>query len=478
MPLDESANREKAKAALSSVIWSLFLTGIKMLAGWQTNSLGILSEALHSLLDFFAATITFYAVRASALPPDREHPYGHEKVENLSALVETLLLLITCIWITWEAIQRIFFEEAEINLTWWAYAVVVISLVVDVNRASMLNRVAKKHKSHALEADALHFTTDIWSSAVVLAGLVCVGLASFAEQGGLVQKILHRADSVAALFVAGLILRVSWGLSKKSIHALMDGGSDEIYKTVQSIMEEKLPSNPVLGMRVREVGPKAFVEMTVGMFSDMHLDDAHAISERVQSAIAQALPGADITVVVKPLDYLENQQSDEMVNCLAIRHGFRAHGFSPAMTPNGKFLIIDVEVPGESTLEEMEPSISSFEDDVKSKLSLYKIITRIQPLRRVASTDRDNVAKKYTADDIHQKVRMVLEGEPDVNVLEKIDMEDMESTQSMVVYCKVKGDFSIAECYETASRAERRLLHALPGFVKIVVVLKPVDVIG
>ena len=159
--MEQAAHQEKSHAALSSVLWSAFLTVIKLWAGIVTGSLGIISEALHSGLDLMAAAMTFYAVKVASRPADESHPYGHEKVENLSALAETALLLVTCAWIVWEAVDRLFYNEAEITLTWWAFAVVAVSLLVDVNRSAMLRRIAKKHKSQALEADALHLTTDI-----------------------------------------------------------------------------------------------------------------------------------------------------------------------------------------------------------------------------------------------------------------------------------------------------------------------------
>ena len=182
--MEQAAHQEKSHAALSSVLWSAFLTVIKLWAGIVTGSLGIISEALHSGLDLMAAAMTFYAVKVASRPADESHPYGHEKVENLSALAETALLLVTCAWIVWEAVDRLFYNEAEITLTWWAFAVVAVSLLVDVNRSAMLRRVAKKHKSQALEADALHFTTDIWSSAVVLLGLFCIWLAHLVPAEG------------------------------------------------------------------------------------------------------------------------------------------------------------------------------------------------------------------------------------------------------------------------------------------------------
>ncbi len=171
------AEKEKRGAAMSSVVAAVFLTLIKVIVGLMTGSLGILAEAAHSGLDLVAALVTFFAVRLSDQPPDREHLYGHGKIENLSALIETLLLLITCVWIIYEAIQRLFFKHVEIEASLAAFAVMVISIVVDVSRSRLLYKMAHKHKSQALEADALHFSTDIWSSAVVIVGLGLVWLS-------------------------------------------------------------------------------------------------------------------------------------------------------------------------------------------------------------------------------------------------------------------------------------------------------------
>ena len=168
-PVDESVHcgkpaREKRIVAATSVAAAVFLTGAKLIVGLMTGSLGILAEAAHSALDLVAAVITFFAVRISDRPADDSHPYGHGKVENLSALVETALLLLTCAWIVYEAVRRLFFADIAINPSLWAFLVIGLSIVIDFSRSRALSRVAKKYGSQALEADALHFSTDIWSS--------------------------------------------------------------------------------------------------------------------------------------------------------------------------------------------------------------------------------------------------------------------------------------------------------------------------
>ena len=193
-----AANQEKNIAALNSVVAAFLLTGLKVVVGLLSGSLGILAEAAHSGLDFAAAIVTCIAVRAASKPPDRDHAYGHGKVENLSALVETLLLLATCAWIIRESVLRLTSRHVQVDASIWAFAVMGISIAVDFSRSRMLYRVAAKHRSQALEADALHFSTDIWSSAVVILGLLGVKLAGWYPGLG----FLMQADAVAALIVA------------------------------------------------------------------------------------------------------------------------------------------------------------------------------------------------------------------------------------------------------------------------------------
>lgn len=153
----------KKGAALSSILAAVFLTTMKFVVGILTASLGIISEALHSLLDMLAALITFVAVSLSDRPADKEHQYGHGKIENLSAFFESILLVITCIWIIYEAISRLVSGNTEIKVTIWSYIVVIIAMAIDLGRSRVLFRAAKEHNSQALEADAIHFSTDITS---------------------------------------------------------------------------------------------------------------------------------------------------------------------------------------------------------------------------------------------------------------------------------------------------------------------------
>src|ERR1017187_1762856 len=202
---------EKQSVALTSVAASIVLTTLKMVVGIFTGSLGILSEALHSGLDLVAAVITYISVRVSDKPADPEHPFGHGKVEHVSAFMETGLLIFTCAWIVWEAVRRLFFQSVHVEPSLWAFAVMFISITVDTFRSRALFRVARKYNSQALEADALHFSTDVYSSTVVILGLILVYVS---EQNHI--RWLRTADPAAALVVAGIIVYISLRLGQRT----------------------------------------------------------------------------------------------------------------------------------------------------------------------------------------------------------------------------------------------------------------------
>ncbi len=288
-------HREKRLVALSSVVAAILLTATKLVVGFSTNSLGILSEAAHSGLDLLAAGVTFWAVRAASEPADLRHQYGHGKIENLSALFETVLLLLTCGWIAVEAVERLAGgEPPDVDASVWAFAVVVLSIVVDVSRSRALLRVARKYRSQALEADALHFSTDVWSSAVVLFGLLGV---RFAAPLGM-PWLLH-ADAVAALGVALIVLVVSLQLVKRSINDLLDAADPELVASVRTSVRVAGVEG-VGAVRLRQSGPSCFVDVTVFVDPTLTLAAAHGISDVIEQAVSDTVPGARVMVHVEP----------------------------------------------------------------------------------------------------------------------------------------------------------------------------------
>ena len=280
--------KEKIRVAQLSVVAAVFLTVSKIIVGVLTGSLGILSEALHSGLDLIATVITWVSVRISDKPADKQHQYGHGKVENVSALMETLLLLIACVWIIYEATQRLATGNPDIEVNVWAYIVVTTSIAVDISRSRALSRVANKYNSQALEADALHFSTDIWSSAVVLLGLICAQFGFFF------------ADSVAALIVALIVVVVSCRLGKKAMDALLDRAPEETVRKVELMLAEFPEIKRFHSLKIRTAGADTFIKVNIHLDPSLSLYEVHIICDRIEKTIASRIIRSETFLHAEP----------------------------------------------------------------------------------------------------------------------------------------------------------------------------------
>lgn len=292
--------KEKMNVALVSVFAAVFLTGSKLIIGIMTGSLGILSEALHSGLDMVAAVITYFSVRVSDKPADKHHHFGHGKVENISALAETLLLLVTCVWIIYEAFSRLMTGNTHIEISVWSYVVVIGSIIIDVSRSRALNRVAKKYNSQALEADALHFSTDIWSSAVVLLGLICANFG------------FYFADSIAALGVSIIVISVSYKLGKQAVDALLDKAPMAIIDQIKEILMEFDEVKHYHGLKVRSAGADTFVKLSVHLEPDLSLRQVHEICDKIEKEIGFRVKRSEVAIHAEPHEpaHIETEMPD------------------------------------------------------------------------------------------------------------------------------------------------------------------------
>ena len=279
---------EKQSAALGSLVAAVALTAFKIAVGVWTGSLGILAEAAHSGLDLVAAALTFLAVRFSARPADRSHLYGHGKIENLSALAETLLLMLTCAWIVWEAVHRLRSHEAHVAVTVWSMVVMLTSIAIDLSRSRVLARAARKYHSQALEADALHFQTDVWGSAVVIVGLLSVRLG------------LWWGDAVAALGVSAVVVWVSVRLGRRTVDALLDTAPEGMEERIAAAVSAVDGVRDCHHVRIRYSGPVPFIDLHVLADGGQTLAEAHRLTETIEAVIQEIAPQADVTVHPEP----------------------------------------------------------------------------------------------------------------------------------------------------------------------------------
>jgi cation diffusion facilitator family transporter len=462
---NSAADREKRLVALSSLIAAILLTSTKLGVGIWTNSLGILSEAAHSGLDLVAAAVTLWAVRVSSRPADREHTYGHGKFENLSALFETLLLLLTCVWIINEAIQRLFFEtDVHVDSNVWAFAVVALSIVVDFSRSRALRRVALKYSSQALEADALHFSTDVWSSAVVLLGLLGVAAANRFN-----LPWLASADSLAALGVALIVVWVSLQLGKKSVDDLLDRIPKELHERAAAAASGVSGVKEVKQVRLRRSGPEFFADVTVSVGRAAAFEQAHEIAERAAAAVREVLPGADVVVHVDPVR--DDEDLTTTVRVLAARHGLGAHGIRIYEEQTGKSVELHLEVADSLLLDEAHRQATEFEHALRETVpGLKRIVTHIEPAGDAAST----LPSEPTA---RTKVQQALAEYLEANPL-PIRPHDVQSQMvggelSVSFHCALDPGTPITAAHEITVRLEEHLRSTIPNLGRVVIHVEP-----
>jgi cation diffusion facilitator family transporter len=467
------AGKEKRGAAMSSLLAAVFLTAMKLAVGLATNSLGILSEAAHSGLDLVAAAVTYFAVRYSAVPADPRHPYGHGKLENLSALVETLLLLLTCVYIVREAVHRLFTPEA-VEVTWWSFGVMAVSIAIDISRSRMLRRMAEKHKSQALEADALHFSTDIWSSAVVILGLGCVWAAQMLPAGSPLRGLLERADAVAALGVSAIVVWVSVRLGREAIDVLLDGGSQDTVDEIRAAVEDIQGVRGVGQVRARLSGPSAFVDLTLDISRQASFEEAHKIGARAEDAVKDILPGADVVVHLTPVA-VEERDLFELVRGVAARQALGVHGLRAHQSPKGLHLEMHVEVPDGLSLARAHELVTQFEDEVRG--ALKEPVTIASHIEPVGEADLARSSRADHSEDVQRRVESLVGAAEGVTDCHGVAVHRVGSKYSVCFHCRMDPSVSIAHAHEMTARLESMVRASVEDVGRVVIHVEPEEAV-
>ena len=357
---------------------ALAITLLKLITGVLAGSLGMLSEAAHSGIDLIAAAITLITVRVSDRPADEDHNYGHGKLESLSAAFEILLMAGSCYWIAREALQRILHHN-HLALRWsvWPFVVLLLSMAVDFTRSRQLHRVAQAQRSDALEADAIHFGTDLWSSAAVFLGL----LASFVGQR-LSLPALEYADPIAALVVAVVILRVTYTLARRTIDSLLDATPSEARAQIRRDLVNDLEAVDgvltVERVRVRRSGSDYFVDLTLGMPRNLTFQRSEQITFAATAAVQQRLPGADVVIHPVPTATVGESVFDR-IRAVAARSNLNLHDVSVQQYEGALHVEQHLEVPETMSLQQAHDVATQLETEIRREVpSVDTVLTHIE----------------------------------------------------------------------------------------------------
>lgn len=453
------ATDKKQSVALSSVFASLVLTLIKLVVGLLSGSMGIISEAAHSALDLGAALLTYFAVRVSAKPADEDHHYGHNKIESVSALIETGLLFLTSAWIIYESIHRLLGAKVEVEISWYAFAVVIVSILIDISRSRALSKVAKETNSQALEADALHFRSDILSSLVVLIGLVFVAFN------------VNSADIYAAIGVSLFVAHAGYQLGKRTIDVLTDtapvGVKEEILKIVQK-------NKSVLGVkkvRVRPLGPDTFIDMTLYVSRQLPLIKSHEITRSIISQIRKKIPGSDVTVHTKPFT-ADSETIVERVKFAAAKNNLQVHDIVIYDQDGKKFLNYNLEIDENLSLEKAHKIATQLEKDILNEMDeAVEINTHLEPLRSlVISGEQVPEAEEKK---IISKMEVLVKKMGPVKNLHNVKIRKTDNKIFVSFHCSFDGSLSIEKVHTAVDGLEYAIKTALPIIHHVVIHAEP-----
>jgi cation diffusion facilitator family transporter len=445
----------KEKVALSSIAASAGLTVAKAVVGVMSGSLAILSEAAHSLIDLGATVMTYFAVRASGKPADEEHHYGHGKVESVSALAETALLFGLAGVVIWEAAKRLMSAEPpHVEATSWAFAVMLLSIVVDFFRARVLYRTAEQTSSEALEADALHFYSDMWSSLAVVVGLFGITLG------------YAWADSVAAIVVSIVICIAGWRLGRRTVDTLTDTAPAGVANRVAAAVSRIPGVVEVERLRARQVGEVLFVDLLVAVSRTLPLDRVAALKNRIVETVRAERSAAEVTLTTEPRA-LDDETALERVMVIARNRALAVHHVTVHSIEGRLAISLDLEVDGSLSLGAAHDIASGLEDAIREELGPdVEVDTHIEPLQPYDEPGREAPSERVSA--VRNALSEIAARHAFVRAIHDVRVREADGGEIVNFHCVVDPMLSVANVHDRVDEVERALRLRFPSIKRVI----------
>jgi cation diffusion facilitator family transporter len=442
----------KQRAAASSVVASAILAGVKLAAGMASGSLALLSEGAHNALDIGASALTFFAVREADKPADAEHPFGHAKIEAVAALAETGFLAALAIGVAIEAISRIR-GAAEVDVGAFAIGAILFSLVVDVARWRALTHVARLTSSHALSADALHYSSDLISSLLVLIGLVATRFG------------VPHADAFAAIGVACFIAAAGYRLGRETIDALVDRAPEGLTEAIRSLVIHDQSVASVEAIRLRSSGAKIAGDVIVSVSRTLPLERVAAIKTELQARIARRWPEAELIITANPLK-LDDETILERVLVIAARRGLPVHHVTIQDIEGRKTVALDLEVDRLMTLGEAHRLASQLEDAIAAEIGEgVEVETHIEPAEPEA---RGQLAEPDLARRIKAVLAVAAQEQGRLRDVHNVRVRETPGGVVVLFHCRVDPATPVETVHAAVDSLERSVKQAFPEARRVV----------
>jgi cation diffusion facilitator family transporter len=442
------------RTALVSVGAACLLVAIKLVAGLASSSLGLLAEAAHSGTDLAAALLTFFALSVAVRPADRGHPYGHAKAQNLAALAEAGFLVAVSALIAVLAILRLTgVVEFEVEPTWWTFAAIALVLVIDASRTVVSLRGARLYRSDALLANALHFGSDFAGTLAVLAGLIAAALG------------FPAGDSVAALFVSGLVVAAAVRLGSRNVDILMDRSPDEDERVARRAIARLEPAVELRRLRLRRAGGEHFADVVIGVAPGAAIGQGHAAADRVEQALHAALPGIDVVVHVEPQIGDAATRERVLAAALTVSHVREIHNLTVLDVDGSIEVSLHLKLPGDLPLDRAHDIAEQVEAAVLSQApEVRSVQTHLEPISETAAAEEIDIDTAA----IEGAVREETGAEPR-------ELRLVRTDDGIVVFLTLglPSADSLADAHGRASAIERRVRSAVPAIADVVVHTEP-----
>lgn len=441
------------RTALISIAAAAALVALKLVTGLASGSLGLVSEALHSGTDLVAALLTFFAIGVAGRPADRSHQYGHGKAEHLSALAEATVLALVSVGVGVLAVMRLAGgNDHVVDPEWWVFAVVAVVLAIDLSRTVVSWRTARRYRSEALRSNALHFGSDFAGTLAVLAGLLA---ASAGHPAG---------DSLAALFVAVLVLTAAGRLIRRNVDVLMDRAPADVEEAVRAALARIEPPVDVSRLRLRQSAGRTFADVVISVAPGAAVGQGHAAADQVEDELERALPGSDVVVHVEPRTEEAVLRERAHAAALSVPRVREIHNLVVVALDDGAVeLSLHLKLPGELTLEEAHEVAEEVERAIVHAVpEIASVQTHLEPLAEPGA------GEVVEAAEIEAAVARAAGGPP-----RQLRLLRTEKGVVAFVTLGLDADSTLAEAHARASEVEERLRRARPDVADVIVHTEP-----
>lgn len=444
----------KEKAALGSIAASVVITLGKGAAGIMTGSLSLISDAAHSLLDVFATVFTWLAVRAAGKPADEEHQYGHGKVESLAALAETAFLFLLSGAVAYEGIRRLSSGETEFTFHWAAVGVLLASILIDAWRWYVLAKVARETSSQALAADALHFSSDLINSVLVLLAFGAAALG------------YPQADALVAVGVAVFIAVAGFNIARRTVETLLDAAPSGVSESIRNAAESVPGVVDVERVRVRSSGTHLFADIEIAVPRMMAVDRLDGIKRRIAEAVRERHADAVVTVTAAARA-LDEETVLERVLLIAAKRRTPVHHVTVQTVGERLSVSLDVEVDARMSLGAAHTIASRLEAAIREEFGGdTEVETHIEPLTVPNLRGRD--VEPGLAESVAASLARAAAEVGTISDVHSVRVRDTEHGLVVNYHCRVDPALDVATVHEAVDRLEHLARNDHPAIVRIV----------